>query len=107
MQMKNVAAIVETPTGQLVAFRCPGCKQDHHAQVKLKNAAQGPLWSWNGSLERPTFSPSILVTYNGLDAGKDNAPQAVCHSFVTDGKIQFLGDSTHKLAGQTVELEEF
>ena len=29
---------------------------------------------------------------------------SVCHSFVTDGKIQFLGDCTHELAGQTVEL---
>ena len=27
-----------------------------------------------------------------------------CHSFVTDGKIRFLGDSTHKLKGQTVPL---
>jgi hypothetical protein len=27
-----------------------------------------------------------------------------CHSFVVDGQIQFLGDCTHKLAGQTVPL---
>ncbi|WP_241754456.1 hypothetical protein [Cupriavidus basilensis] len=31
----------------------------------------------------------------------------VCHSFVTDGRIQFLGDCTHALAGQTVPLAEF
>ena len=31
----------------------------------------------------------------------------VCHSFVTDGRIQFLGDCTHSLAGQTVDLPEF
>lgn len=30
----------------------------------------------------------------------------VCHSYVTDGKIRFLGDCTHKLVGQTVELPE-
>lgn len=30
----------------------------------------------------------------------------VCHSFVTDGKIQFLGDCTHNLVGQIVELPE-
>jgi hypothetical protein len=29
-----------------------------------------------------------------------------CHSFVTDGRIQFLSDSTHALAGQTVDLPE-
>jgi len=31
----------------------------------------------------------------------------VCHSFVTDGNIQYLGDCTHELAGQTIELPEF
>ena len=42
------------------------------------------------------FSPSVLVT-------KPPTPYA-CHSFVTDGRIQFLTDSTHTLAGQTVPL---
>jgi hypothetical protein len=32
---------------------------------------------------------------------------SVCHSFVTDGRIQFLGDCTHALAGQTVDLPEW
>jgi hypothetical protein len=27
-----------------------------------------------------------------------------CHSFVTDGRIQFLGDCTHHPVGQTVPL---
>lgn len=27
-----------------------------------------------------------------------------CHSFVTDGRIQFLTDSWHSLKGQTVDL---
>jgi len=31
----------------------------------------------------------------------------VCHSFVTDGRIQFLGDCTHTLAGQTVDLPDW
>jgi hypothetical protein len=31
----------------------------------------------------------------------------VCHSFVTDGRIQFLEDCTHELAGQTVDLPEW
>jgi hypothetical protein len=30
----------------------------------------------------------------------------VCHSYVTDGKIRFLDDCTHELAGKTVELED-
>ena len=31
----------------------------------------------------------------------------VCHSFVVDGRIQFLGDCTHELACQTVDIPDF
>jgi hypothetical protein len=30
----------------------------------------------------------------------------VCHSWVTNGRIQFLSDCTHSLKDQTVELPE-
>lgn len=33
--------------------------------------------------------------------------KTVCHSFVTDGNIQFLDDCTHELKGKTVPLEDF
>lgn len=33
--------------------------------------------------------------------------KTVCHSFITDGQIQFLNDCTHPLAGQTVPLPNF
>lgn len=85
----------------LLTFRCLGCGTEHHIQ---HGAEDGPNWGWNGSLERPTFTPSVLVTYPGPDAGIPPAPPAVCHSFVTDGRIQYLGDCTHHLAGQTVDL---
>lgn len=85
----------------LLGFRCPGCASTHYIQ---HGAEDGANWSWNGNLEKPTFTPSVLVTYPGKDAGQDGAPPAVCHSFVTDGRIQYLGDCTHVLAGQTVDL---
>jgi hypothetical protein len=31
----------------------------------------------------------------------------ICHSFITDGRIQFLGDCTHRLAGQTVPIPDW
>lgn len=86
---------------ELIRFYCPGCRTHHHIQ---HDSDMGPNWGWNGSLEKPTFTPSVLVTYPGSDAGKDGAPPAVCHSFVTDGRIQYLGDCTHAMAGQTVDL---
>lgn len=79
-----------------------------------------PKWGFNGDYERPTFTPSVLVggvqieqDENGKWTGEwicdaDGKPlPLVCHSFVTDGQIQFLGDCTHALAGQTVPLPDF
>lgn len=101
-----------------LAFKCPGCGDTHVVAVGV---GEGARWGWNGSMERPTFSPSILVrtghfvpahqsgrcwcTYNPENPDKP-APFkcGICHSFVTDGRIQFLGDCTHALAGKTVPL---
>lgn len=95
-----------------VLFWCPGCEEGHAITVGT--------WTWNGDLERPTFSPSVLIRGNqwprdeypdyyrphhaGVAPGVAPGADTVCHSFVTDGRIQFLGDSTHMLAGQTVDL---
>lgn len=75
------------------AFMCPGCKGVHVVRARGERA-----WTWNGSDTNPTFSPSYLVA-----RGTDHA----CHSFITDGKIQFLGDCHHDLKGQTVELPDW
>jgi hypothetical protein len=92
-----------TANGQLL-FWCPGCDGAHQVGV---GEGPGPRWGYNGNPEAPTFTPSVLVRYNGVDAGIDGAPPAICHSFVTDGRIQFLSDCTHALAGQTVDLPDF
>ena len=62
-------------------------------------------WKLSGTDEAPTLRPSYLVRYNGSDAGQGKAPPARCHTFVTDGKIQYLGDCTHDMKGQTVPME--
>lgn len=77
-------------------FTCPGCKTWHIILVTGDGA-----WGFNGDEDRPTFTPSILV--NG-DPAYLNPGVPRCHSFVTDGQIQFLGDCTHDLAGKTVPL---
>ena len=88
-----------TAPGRRVNFRCPGCEDVHNVVV---DAPSG--WTWNGDLEKPTFSPSVLVRYGHLPDGGPMGTDPICHSFVTDGRIQFLGDCTHALAGQTVAL---
>lgn len=89
----------ETTDGS-VLFWCPGCDGAHH--VNVSEAPNKPRWGWNGSLDKPTFTPSIKVSYYEGDT-----VSGVCHSFVTDGRIQFCGDSTHALAGQTVDLPQW
>jgi len=80
-------------------FYCPGCKTEHAVSI-----GEGrPHWDYNGNPDTPTFTPSILVTCDW----DDPVTHEVCHSFVTDGKIHFLGDCTHAMKGQTVELPEW
>ncbi len=81
----------------LLMFQCPGCGYSHGVTVK-GSVRQGPEWGWNGSMDKPTFTPSLNV--NGGYGRR-------CHSFVKDGKIQFLGDCDHSLKGQTVEIPEW
>lgn len=83
-------------------FWCPGCEQVHQVN---DGPGHGPTWEWNGDADRPTFRPSLLVRYEGWDG--DTPVREVCHSFITEGQIQFLGDCTHKMAGQTVPIPDW
>lgn len=51
-------------------------------------------WTWNGNVDSPTLKPSVRTTGIGW----------VCHSWINDGKAQFLTDSTHEHAGKTLDL---
>lgn len=79
-----------------VNWNPPGVERSPHT------APMSAGWGFNGDLERPTLTPSVLST---CTLGPEHTPFA-CHSFVTDGRIQFLGDCTHPLANQTVDLPE-
>lgn len=108
--MSALSKVLRQPAPGCLSFWCPGCRDAHQIQI---GTGPGPRWGWNGNTERPTFTPSVLVTWSMPsdnpaefdDTSKD--VKKVCHSFVTDGQIQFLGDCTHALAGQTVPLAEF
>lgn len=94
--MSNEDVVKEYDSTTLV-FMCPACKQPH---VIFHDREEGPKWTWNGDKKKPTFSPSLVVRrpYGDNDA-------SICHSFIRDGKIEFLGDCTHGSAGQTMELK--
>lgn len=75
-------------------FHCPACECAHSVNDTWKFISD--------DLDNPTIRESVLS--NG-DLSCPSAPR--CHSFVTDGKIHYLEDCTHKMAGQTVDLPDF
>lgn len=99
--------IVQIENSKQLIFYCEGCKENHYIDDK---------WDFNGDFEKPTIAPSVLVRgveritdeeFDLLAFGAHIEPRPfVCHSFVTDGKVQYLNDCTHHLAGQTVELKD-
>jgi hypothetical protein len=81
-------------------FWCPGCEDVHPYRVTAHaQEPRLPVWKFNGSVERPTFTPSLLV--NGSGQGRR------CHLFLTDGVLHFCEDSQHKLAGQAVPCPDW
>ncbi|MFA6487699.1 MAG: DUF6527 family protein [Sideroxydans sp.] len=122
--MSALSKILRDTENNGLMFWCPGCDGAHRIQ---HGSGDGPRWGWNGSADKPTFTPSILTRYTKTTekgeadmaewraGGYKKLPDGfsfdhvnmVCHSFVTDGRIQFLGDCTHKLAGQTVDIPDW
>jgi len=92
--MAKFISVPESENVNQLQFICPGCRKRH---------ALNTTWQFNGDYDKPTVSPSVLVTWT---YGEDNK-QERCHSFIKNGMIQFLNDCTHELKGQIVELPEF
>lgn len=75
----------------------------------------GARWGFNGNVNSPSFTPSVNVSATDEDTGE---VVHRCHYFIKLGAdcgsqyladkpyIQFLGDCTHSLKGQTVPLPE-
>lgn len=88
-------------TYDALMFVCPGCKVGgpegyeglHMLPVNSENHT--PSWNWNGDLEHPTLEPSVLTRGYSL-----------CHSYLRNGKFEFLTDSEHPLSGQTVDIPD-
>jgi hypothetical protein len=55
---------------------CPACRELHPLPDK---------WSFNGNVERPSFSPSF----------RQHTTRGECHYTIADGQIHFYADSYH------------
>jgi hypothetical protein len=105
--MRDTHRKIEPAGERMWKFWCPGCDMAH----VISDA-------WEVDTKTVTISPSVLVhsskhlidselTGAALTAPENIATYPQCHSFVTEGRIQYLGDSTHALAGQTVDLPDW
>jgi len=78
------------------SFECPGCGQSH--QVFTKDGGfDSTAWWFNGDIEKPSFKPSLKVSY-----GK----KEICHFFINRGVLQFCTDSTHTQAGKKIPMKQ-
>ena len=80
-----------------VVFHCPACETAHRVDL----GGPGQHWSADGTPDHPTFWPSIKVTRPTM------IEDEICHSFITIGRISYCADSTHKLAGQIIDMPDW
>jgi hypothetical protein len=92
---------------RFLGFYCPGCERGH--VLRVEGPPGRPMWSFDGNAEKPTFSPSVLSSIPArVDSlGVSHPQKTLCHLFVRCGRIEFLSDCAHELAGQTVDLPDW
>lgn len=105
-KMRRVGSSEGYTAGGL-AHWCPACEEMHAFALDGKNAS-GAQWTWNGNVEAPSFSPSMLIKINppGHPHYQPQATSSVCHYILTAGVINFCGDCTHAMKGQSVSLPD-
>jgi Family of unknown function (DUF6527) len=113
---------VEPSKATYLEIIIPGPSGRRTFPIILKGQREGTgCWTWNGDTDKPTLRPSVLTTsghfiesQNGKECwcnfNKQNPDKTPvfqcyrCHTWINDGKAQFLGDCSHELANQTLDL---
>ena len=81
-------------TGAGFSHWCPGCESMHGFAVS-EPFSNGARWSFDGNLDKPTFTPSMNIGDNW------------CHYHLTKGMLIFTaGNKGHGLSGRTIPLPE-
>jgi len=74
------------------SFHCPACGFLHWVDER---------WTFNGSVDAPSFQPSVKVTKTPFES-----PEQTCHFYVTNGVIIYQTDCTHDFRGKQLVLPE-
>ena len=106
MPVARIVEFIGKRPGRQAWTWCPGCDSLHPFTIEAPGGPDGDrlnsgiTWEWDGNLESPTFSPSLLCN----NPHTRNPAWGACHSFLRAGRWEFLSDSAHRLAGQTVDM---
>ena len=116
--MLRTITLDEVRSYEALLLWCPGCaepwpgaNQDErsgglHMLPVGGDTGGRPTWSFDGNVERPTLSPSILTRLEHarrrVQGELRDVGLFVCHSFLRAGVWEFLTDSTHPLAGKHI-----
>ena len=119
--MARLSAKLRSSGEGRLTYWCQGCETSHQVSV----GGLGAIWEWDGNAEAPTFKPSVRVTsghYVSTHKAGDKCwcTYAVehpdrpvpfrcqrCHTYIRGGMVEFLGDCSHALAGQTLPLPDW
>lgn len=117
--MAQISKCMRNVQGDGLMYWCQGCNGAH----VIYHGAGHP-WTWDGNLEAPTFSPSVLIRTGHYSDRPEPLPDgrcswcveaeteghatmcSLCHTFITAGMVQFLSDCTHQYAGQLLALPD-
>jgi len=97
--------VVETKDSWMILCHNKGC--GYHCFPKA--GKPGARWSFNGSLDHPTFSPSMNEACNQPDM-KDHRPGLMssrCHFIVSAGQIYYCSDCTHNFRERSMPMLAF
>ncbi len=83
-------------------YWCYGCDSLHFVAINPDKNTIGAGWDFSGTLENPIYSPSQLIRYEYGPA--EERKTHICHTFIKDGMIQYLGDCTHEFRNQTIPM---
>src|SRR5579872_3315764 len=90
-------------------FRCPATGKQYEVSTKHAWKANQIVYGFNGNLEAPTFSHSILIVNGQLIGNGEpvNTNDATVNNFaIVDGNIRYFENCTHALKGKTVPLPD-
>ena len=59
-EIREVGNSTCKPAYKWVMTWCPACKTLHPFTIEVYDGSDNPTWEWDGNLESPTFSPSML-----------------------------------------------